>query len=86
MTRHPDHLRFATSAPWFVEFDDAPRISRAAVAYFQKWQSDCELELKKLPKDQLAEFVPAVQEHETSGRIACRKRMPTNQELTPVTN
>ncbi len=33
----PDTYRMAISAPWYVDFDGKPRVSLAAVKFFQKW-------------------------------------------------
>jgi hypothetical protein len=30
VTLHEDHFRAAISAPWYIRFDDTPRISRRA--------------------------------------------------------
>ena len=60
VTQHEDHFRMATSAPWYFEFDGHPRISRKAVRFFGEWLSDCETQLKKLPKETLAKHVPSV--------------------------
>ncbi len=65
VTRHADHFRFASSAPWYVEFDQQPRISRKAVGFFQQWLSDCEQELKQRPREQLTLFIPTVQKART---------------------
>jgi hypothetical protein len=61
ITQHEDHFRAAISAPWFIDFDNQPRISRKAVEYFGAWLNDCENELKKLPAEQLATFIEPVQ-------------------------
>lgn len=60
VTEYPDHFRAAISAPWYVEFDETPRISRRAVEFFQAWLGDCEAELKKLPAEQLAGYIQPV--------------------------
>jgi len=60
VTRHEDHYRMATSAPWFVDFDDLPRISRKAVEFFREWLVDAETELKILPTEALSRYVPLV--------------------------
>ena len=33
----PETYRMAMSAPWYVDFDGKPRVSRAAVKFFQEW-------------------------------------------------
>jgi len=60
VTEHEDHFRAGMSAPWFIDFDDRPRISRKAVEFFGKWLTDCESELKKLPADDLAKHIEPV--------------------------
>jgi hypothetical protein len=60
VTEHEEHFRAAISAPWFIEFDGQPRISRKSVEFFGGWLNDCESELKKLPADQLAPLIEPV--------------------------
>lgn len=60
VTEHDEHFRAAISAPWFIDFDNQPRISRKAVEFFGGWLNDCENELKKLPADKLARFIEPV--------------------------
>ncbi|MGV3482788.1 MAG: hypothetical protein ACO1RT_00065, partial [Planctomycetaceae bacterium] len=60
VTRHEDHFRMATSAPWYFEFDNQARISRQAVQFFGRWLVDCESRLRALPPDQIAPHVPHV--------------------------
>ncbi len=60
VTEHEEHFRAATSAPWFIDFDDQPRISRKAVEFFGTWLNDCEIELKKLPATELSAFIEPV--------------------------
>lgn len=60
VTEHEEHFRAAISAPWFIDFDNQPRISRKAVQYFGQWLNDCENELKKLPASELAPFIEPV--------------------------
>lgn len=60
VTAHEDHYRFATSAPWFIEFESKPRISREAVNFFGKWLTDAEQRLRLLPANEVAKHVPAV--------------------------
>jgi hypothetical protein len=37
VTAHQQGYRFATTAPFYFEFDGKPRISRKAVGFFEKW-------------------------------------------------
>ncbi len=60
VTEYEDHFRAAMSAPWYIHFDDTPRISRKAVEFFGKWLGDCETELKKLPTQRLAPHIEPV--------------------------
>jgi len=60
VTAHEDHYRLATSAPWFIEFESKPRISREAVNFFGKWLIDAEQRLRRLPANEIAKHVPAV--------------------------
>lgn len=60
VTEHEEHFRAAISAPWFIDFDIQPRISRKAVEFFGGWLNDCENELKKLPANQLSPFIEPV--------------------------
>lgn len=61
VTGYDDHFRAAISAPWYIHFDGAPRISRKAVEFFGRWLVDCETHLKKLPPAQLAAHIAPVQ-------------------------
>lgn len=60
VTQHADHFRAAISAPWHIEFDNAPRISRGGVEFFTRWLSDSENEWKKLPAEQLTPLIQPV--------------------------
>ncbi|TWU55316.1 CehA/McbA family metallohydrolase domain-containing protein [Rubripirellula reticaptiva] len=60
VTLFDDHYRFATSAPWYFEFDGQPRITTEAVMFFQDWQTEHEERLKKLPPGELARHIPFV--------------------------
>mgnify|MGYP003663021063 CR=1 FL=1 len=60
VTKHKDMFRAAISAPWYIEFDGQPRVSAAAVHFFQDWLSMYETRLKRLPPGQLARHVPFV--------------------------
>jgi len=62
VTAHKDHYRLAMSAPWYIEFDSKPRISREAVKFFGKWLVDTENRLRQLPPVELQAYVPAVTE------------------------
>ena len=61
VTLFEDHYRAAVSAPWYVHFDDQPRVSKSAVRFFQKWLGQYEQRLKKLPRDELETHVPFIQ-------------------------
>jgi len=61
VTGYEDHFRAAISAPWYIQFDGSPRISRKAVEFFGRWLVDCETELKKLPAAELAAHIAPVQ-------------------------
>lgn len=61
VTGYEDHFRAASSAPWYIDFDGSPRISRKAVEFFGRWLVDCETELKKLPAARLAAHIAPVQ-------------------------
>jgi hypothetical protein len=71
VTEHEEHFRAAISAPWFISFDNQPRISRKAVEFFGQWLNDCETELKKLPADELAAYIEPVR----SARQFWRQRL-----------
>lgn len=60
VTQHPDHFRAAISAPWHIEFDHSPRISRRGVEFFTRWLSDSENEWKELPAERLAPLIQPV--------------------------
>ena len=60
-TMYEGHYRVAFSAPWYVEFQGQPRVNPESVAYFQKWLRDYENQLKKLPKSELRQHVPLIQ-------------------------
>ncbi len=61
LTLHEGHYRAAVSAPWWIEFDAARRVSADSVQFFRDWLSDYEERLKQLPPDQLQSYVPFVQ-------------------------
>ncbi len=60
VTEFPDHFRAAISAPWYIEFEGRPRISRSAVDFFRSWLTDYEDRLKQLPPNELTRHVPYV--------------------------
>ncbi|WP_146461179.1 hypothetical protein [Rubripirellula tenax] len=60
VTLFDDHYRFATSAPWHIEFDGHRRVTSEAVQFFQLWQNEYEERLKKLPPDELTQYIPQV--------------------------
>jgi hypothetical protein len=61
VTAYPQHLRAAWSAPWYIVFDDQPRITKDAVEFFSTWLREYEQKLKQLPADQIKRHVPHVQ-------------------------
>lgn len=61
VTLHEDHLRAAISAPWYIRFDDQPRVGKESVEFFQSWLSDYEARLKRLPPEELKKHVPFIQ-------------------------
>ena len=60
VTLHEDHFRAATTAPWFIDFDQQPRVTKEAVEFFQRWLADYEGRLKRLPPQELSKHVPYV--------------------------
>ncbi len=60
VTLFEDHWRAAVSAPWYIRFDDQPRISKQSVQFFRDWLSEREAMLAKLPADQRAAHAPYV--------------------------
>lgn len=71
VTQHADHFRAAISAPWHIEFDNVPRISRGGVEFFTRWLTDSENEWKKLPAEQLGPLIQPVR----SARQFWRRRL-----------
>lgn len=61
VTLHEDHFRAASTAPWFIDVPQRPRVSAEACRFFQAWLGDYEAELKKLPAESIAPHVPYVQ-------------------------
>lgn len=61
VTGYEGHLRAATSAPWYIEFDGRRRVTPEAVSFFQRWQSDYEQRLAKLPPAEIQRHAPAIQ-------------------------
>ncbi len=49
MTKYADHYRGALTAPWYIVFDNQPRISRRAVEFFQSWLAQRESMLAETP-------------------------------------
>lgn len=47
VTQRDETYRLAMTAPYYIEFDDQPRINRKACAMFSKWLEDSAAELKK---------------------------------------
>lgn len=60
ITLHEDHYRAAVSAPWYIEFDGKPRVSKDSVEFFQKWLAEHETRLRKLPPEEIQAHVPFV--------------------------
>lgn len=60
VTLFEDHWRAAVSAPWYIRFDDQPRISKRSVQFFRDWLADREAMLGKLPAEQRAAHAPYV--------------------------
>ncbi|MGC6445475.1 MAG: hypothetical protein ACON5J_03555 [Rubripirellula sp.] len=53
VTLHENHFRAAMSSPWYIEFDNQPRITRESIEFFQKWQTEHESRLKKLSVEEI---------------------------------
>lgn len=60
VTQHPDHFRAAISAPWHIEFDNSPRLSRRGIEFFTRWLSDSESQWKNLPAERLTPLIQPV--------------------------
>ncbi|MFG0262376.1 MAG: hypothetical protein ACF788_08295, partial [Novipirellula sp. JB048] len=60
VTRYEDHYRAAISAPWYIEFDGQPRVTRRSVEFFREWLGEYETRLRRLPADELASHVPYI--------------------------
>jgi len=60
VTGYSEHFRAAISAPWYIDFEGRPRVTPAAVAFFQQWLGEYEQRLMKLPTEQLGRHVPFV--------------------------
>ncbi|MEL7338655.1 MAG: hypothetical protein AAFN70_20890, partial [Planctomycetota bacterium] len=60
VTQYEGHWRAAVSAPWYIQFDDQPRIASDAVQFFQDWLKDHESRLRKLPADKLKKHIPYI--------------------------
>ncbi|MGB1708067.1 MAG: hypothetical protein ACPHF4_09605 [Rubripirellula sp.] len=60
VTLYEDHFRAAMSAPWYIEFEGQPRVTRKSVEFFRRWLTDYEARLKRLPADELQRHVPFV--------------------------
>jgi hypothetical protein len=54
---------FATTAPFYFEFDGKPRVSRRAVSFFQNWLKACAKDLESKP-DELQRYGPWLQRAE----------------------
>ena len=60
VTLYEDHFRAAMSAPWYIDFDNQPRVNPEAVQFFRDWLADYEKRLKRLPADRLAPHIPFI--------------------------
>ena len=60
VTLFEDHYRAAVSSPWYIEFDNAPRVSKRSVAFFQDWLGEHETKLRQLPANELKKHVPFI--------------------------
>ncbi|GAA4469098.1 hypothetical protein [Novipirellula rosea] len=60
VTLYEDHYRAAISAPWYIEFDGQPRVTKRSVEFFRDWLSQYEARLKKLPPQELAPHIPYI--------------------------
>ena len=60
VTLHEDHYRAAVTAPWYIDFEGKPRISKESVHFFTDWLTEYEARLKRLPPDQLKPHIPFV--------------------------
>ncbi len=58
VTEHEKSYRMTTTAPFYFDFDNKPRISRAAVKFFQDWLSDS---VGLIEKDSKIQSKPATQ-------------------------
>ncbi len=60
VTLYEDHFRAAMSAPWYIEFEGQPRVTKKSVEFFRRWLADYEERLKRLPAAELQRHVPFV--------------------------
>ncbi|WP_238383129.1 hypothetical protein [Rubripirellula obstinata] len=60
VTAHEDHLRAAFSAPWYIVYDDQPRVTAESVKFFADWLKEYERRLLDLPADDLRKHIPHV--------------------------
>ncbi len=60
VTLHEDHYRAAVSAPWYIDFDNQPRVGKKSVQFFQQWLAEYEDRLKRLPPAELQRHIPYV--------------------------
>ncbi len=60
VTLYEDHFRAAMTAPWYIEFDAQPRVTKRSVDFFRGWLAEYEERLKKLPADELRQHIPFV--------------------------
>ncbi len=58
VTEHEPTYRIATTAPYYVLIGDEPRISRSAVAFFQRWLEQTTQQLEQLDFDSRSSATP----------------------------
>lgn len=61
VTGYEKHYRAAVSAPWYIEFPDQPRISRASVQFFIDWLQQREQMLRKKSPEYIRSVAPFIQ-------------------------
>ena len=55
---HPKTLRFASTGPFYVEFEGKPRISRASCRFFLDWLTERARRLPREPADEFQKIIP----------------------------
>lgn len=63
VTAHDKGHRFATTAPFYFEFDNRPRISKGAVEFMQQWLEQAEKAIDETP--QKANYGPWIEKAKT---------------------